>query len=106
MPIQITERLVPDFPVNVDVPLATANAIKIIEIDINVNAKSIMIVLQWGSMDGETFIPYQSAKTIFVTGEEFTEMAQLRVEQDEVGMTAYDWISKKVYDWLVAKGKI
>jgi hypothetical protein len=107
MPIQITERLVPDFPVNVDVPLVTANAVKIIEVNINVNAKSIMITLQWGMIDATgSFTPYQSSKTVVITENEFLEIAQLKVEQNEVGMTAYDWIAKKLYDWLVAKGKV
>jgi hypothetical protein len=106
MPIQIAERLVPDFPVDADIPIAQADAVKAIEIDINVRNMSIMIVLQFGKMDNGNFVPYQSSKTIVATGNEFLEMSQLKVEQDEVGMSAYDWIAKKVYDWLVAKGKV
>jgi len=106
MPIQITPRQVPDFPVDADIPIAQADAVKVIEIDINVRAMSIMIVLQFGKMDSGNFVPYQSSKTIVVTGNEFIEIAQLKVEQNEVGMNAYDWIAKKVYDWLVTKGKV
>jgi hypothetical protein len=106
MPISIEERSVPKFINTGEQQLIRVNAVKVEAINIEVNGKRIMIRLQFGRMVDGNFVPVGVSFPVFVTGDEFLEMAQLKVEQDEVGMNAYDWISKKVYDWLVAKGKI
>jgi hypothetical protein len=106
MPIPIEERSVPKFISTGEQQFIRVNAVKVGAINIDVDGKRIMIRLQFGRMVDGNFVPVGVSFPVFVTGEEFLEIAQLKVEQDEVGMSAYDWIAKKVYDWLVAKGKI
>jgi hypothetical protein len=106
MPIPIEERSVPKFISTGEQQFVRVNAVKVEAINIEVNGKRIMIRLQFGRMVDGNFVTVGVSFPIFVTGDEFLEMAQLKVEQDEVGMNAYDWIAKKVYDWLVSKGKV
>jgi len=106
MAISIEERSVPKFIGTGEQQFVRVNAVKVGAINIDADGKRIMIRLQFGNMVNNNFIPAGVAFPVFVTGNEFLEMAQLVVEQNEVGMNAYDWIAKKVYNWLQSKGKI
>jgi len=106
MPIRITERSVPKFISGDTTFNVRVDAVKVIDINIDVERRRILMRLQFGRMEGESFVPVGVSAPVIAHGEEFDELSALVVEQADVGKSMYDLIGEKVYTWLVRKGKV